>query len=163
MVLPPIIGGVGSLNMLVGLVGPSGAGKGASEAVAKDAFRCTCPLPHDVWAEHRCGQIHTHTAPTNIAPPLRPTDDPDVPPPVLRRDDDPSPHPRLQQHHQSPEAQSASAKCASRHDKAAASEPRPAGPHAGERRPSSALRRGTTRRHRPARGLHGASRQRIDG
>ena len=34
VVLPPIVGGVASLNMLVGLVGPSGKGKGAAWAVA---------------------------------------------------------------------------------------------------------------------------------
>ncbi|MCO4276716.1 bifunctional DNA primase/polymerase [Pseudarthrobacter sp. HLT3-5] len=36
VVLPPIVGGVASLNSFVALVGPSGAGKGASEAVARD-------------------------------------------------------------------------------------------------------------------------------
>lgn len=35
--LPPIIGGKGSLNMFVGLVGPSGAGKGAASGAAADA------------------------------------------------------------------------------------------------------------------------------
>lgn len=38
VVLPPLIGGVGSLNLFAALVGPSGAGKGASEAAARDAF-----------------------------------------------------------------------------------------------------------------------------
>lgn len=33
---PPILGGYGSLNLLVGLVGSSGAGKGASQAVARE-------------------------------------------------------------------------------------------------------------------------------
>ncbi len=37
--LPPTIGGDASLNLFVGLVGPSGGGKGAAEAAAKDALR----------------------------------------------------------------------------------------------------------------------------
>lgn len=36
--LPPIIGGRGSLNLFVGLVGTSGSGKGAAEAVAAEAI-----------------------------------------------------------------------------------------------------------------------------
>lgn len=36
VVLPPIVGGVASLNLFVGLVGPSGAGKGAATAVAAE-------------------------------------------------------------------------------------------------------------------------------
>jgi len=36
VVLPPIVGGVASLNIFVGLVGPSGAGKGAATAVAAE-------------------------------------------------------------------------------------------------------------------------------
>lgn len=36
--LPPIIGGPGSLNLFVALVGPSGTGKGAAEAVASHAY-----------------------------------------------------------------------------------------------------------------------------
>lgn len=36
VVLPPIVGGVASLNLLVGLVGPSGKGKGAAWAVAAE-------------------------------------------------------------------------------------------------------------------------------
>jgi hypothetical protein len=43
VVLPPLIGGVGSLNLFAALVGPSGAGKGASESAARDAFH---------WPEH---------------------------------------------------------------------------------------------------------------
>lgn len=34
VVLPPIVGGAASLNLFVGLVGPSGSGKGAAERVA---------------------------------------------------------------------------------------------------------------------------------
>lgn len=36
VVLPPIVGGPASLNLFVGLVGPSGAGKGAATAVAAE-------------------------------------------------------------------------------------------------------------------------------
>ncbi|WP_167465807.1 bifunctional DNA primase/polymerase [Nocardia brasiliensis] len=36
--LPPLIGGRGSLNLFVALVGPSGGGKGASESAATDLF-----------------------------------------------------------------------------------------------------------------------------
>jgi hypothetical protein len=36
--LPPIVGGKSSLNLFVGLVGPSGSGKGAAESVATDAL-----------------------------------------------------------------------------------------------------------------------------
>lgn len=36
--LPPIIGGYASLNLFVGIVGPSGAGKGAAFAVAREAL-----------------------------------------------------------------------------------------------------------------------------
>lgn len=38
VVLPPLIGGPGSLNLFVALVGPSGAGKGAAESAAADAI-----------------------------------------------------------------------------------------------------------------------------
>jgi hypothetical protein len=38
VVLPPLIGGYGSLNMFVALVGASGVGKGATEAAAIDAI-----------------------------------------------------------------------------------------------------------------------------
>ncbi|WP_222267413.1 hypothetical protein [Modestobacter marinus] len=36
--LPPLVGGPGSLNLFVALVGPSGAGKGAARAAAEDAL-----------------------------------------------------------------------------------------------------------------------------
>lgn len=39
VVLPPIIGGEASLNLFLGLVGPSGGGKGAAESAASDAIR----------------------------------------------------------------------------------------------------------------------------
>lgn len=38
VVLPPLTGGVASLNLFVGLIGLSGAGKGAAEAAAADAI-----------------------------------------------------------------------------------------------------------------------------
>lgn len=37
-VLPPTVGGHASLNLFLGLVGPSGGGKGAAEAAARDAL-----------------------------------------------------------------------------------------------------------------------------
>ena len=37
-VLPPLVGGEMSLNLFVGIVGPSGAGKGAAESAAADAI-----------------------------------------------------------------------------------------------------------------------------
>lgn len=37
VVLPPIVGSYASLNLFVGLVGPSGSGKGAAESVAAEA------------------------------------------------------------------------------------------------------------------------------
>jgi hypothetical protein len=42
--LPPVIGGQSSLNLFVGLVGPSGSGKGAAEAVARDAITLGGPI-----------------------------------------------------------------------------------------------------------------------
>lgn len=42
VVLPPIVGGQASLNLFVGLVGPSGSGKGAAERTAADCLY----LPH---------------------------------------------------------------------------------------------------------------------
>lgn len=46
VVLPPIVGSVGSLNAFVALVGPSGAGKGAAESAASELFR----WPTDVFS-----------------------------------------------------------------------------------------------------------------
>jgi hypothetical protein len=43
IVLPPTIGGRASLNLFVGIVGPSGAGKGASAAAAEHAIAITEP------------------------------------------------------------------------------------------------------------------------
>ena len=45
VVLPPLIGGNGSLNTFVALVGPSGSGKGAAERAARDAV----VLPQEVY------------------------------------------------------------------------------------------------------------------
>lgn len=44
VVLPPTIGGVGSLNMFCALVGPSGSGKGAAESAAADAVLFDDPI-----------------------------------------------------------------------------------------------------------------------
>ncbi len=44
VVIPPIIGGPASLNSFLALVGPSGAGKGASEAVAAEALITPCDI-----------------------------------------------------------------------------------------------------------------------
>lgn len=46
--LPPIVGGKASLNLFVGLVGPSGSGKGAAEAVAADALQVGFITTHNV-------------------------------------------------------------------------------------------------------------------
>ncbi|MDO5068406.1 MAG: hypothetical protein Q4D96_14100 [Propionibacteriaceae bacterium] len=61
VVLPPTVGGVGSLNLLVGLVGPSGAGKGASEAAAADA--CTWPMLHTAPLGSGEGITHAYAHP----------------------------------------------------------------------------------------------------
>uniref|UniRef100_A0AAU8B0R3 Polymerase/primase n=1 Tax=Dulem virus 32 TaxID=3145750 RepID=A0AAU8B0R3_9CAUD len=61
IVLPPTVGGVGSLNLLVGLVGPSGAGKGASEAAASDA--CTWPMLHSAPLGSGEGITHAYAHP----------------------------------------------------------------------------------------------------
>ena len=46
--LPPIVGGKASLNLFVGLVGPSGSGKGAAEAVSADAVHVGYITSHNV-------------------------------------------------------------------------------------------------------------------
>ncbi|NNG20514.1 hypothetical protein HJ590_13245 [Naumannella sp. ID2617S] len=45
VVLPPLIGGPGSLNLFLAIVGPSGVGKGATEAAATDGIH----QPHDIY------------------------------------------------------------------------------------------------------------------
>ena len=37
-VLPPLVGGVGTMNLFVALVGPSGSGKGAAHSAAEEAL-----------------------------------------------------------------------------------------------------------------------------
>lgn len=48
VVLPPTIGGEASLNLFVGLVAPSGGGKGAAEACADDAVKIDGGL-YETW------------------------------------------------------------------------------------------------------------------
>lgn len=48
VVLPPLIGGHASLNLFIALVGPSGSGKGASEAAADHAI----DLPDHIHVSH---------------------------------------------------------------------------------------------------------------
>lgn len=50
--LPPLIGGRGSLNAFIAIVGPSGVGKGAAEAAAQDCIR---------WPDTPDGPLHTVT------------------------------------------------------------------------------------------------------
>lgn len=47
-VLPPIVGGDASLNLFVGIVGPSGAGKGVAEAAGADAVKVD-EDKFDIW------------------------------------------------------------------------------------------------------------------
>jgi hypothetical protein len=44
--LPPIVGGLGSLNLFLAVVGDSGMGKGASVAAARDAVHLPIDAPH---------------------------------------------------------------------------------------------------------------------
>lgn len=44
--LPPIVGGLGSLNLFLAVVGDSGMGKGASVAAARDAVHLPLDTPH---------------------------------------------------------------------------------------------------------------------
>ena len=64
IVLPPIIGGVGSLNLLLSLVGPSGAGKGASEAAAADCL--TWPAQHTAPLGSGEGITHAYARPRPV-------------------------------------------------------------------------------------------------
>lgn len=52
VVLPPLVGGHASLNLFVGIVGPSGGGKGATESAADDCITFTTP---DVAETHPVG------------------------------------------------------------------------------------------------------------
>lgn len=80
VVLPPIIGGVGSLNLLLSLVGPSGAGKGASEAAAADCL--TWPRLHTAPLGSGEGITHAYARPR----------------PKKKGDPDPDPDPLVWEH-----------------------------------------------------------------
>ena len=58
--LPPIIGGKASLNMFVGLVGPSGSGKGAAEAVAAEAVDVGHITSHNVGSGEGIAHGYKH-------------------------------------------------------------------------------------------------------
>jgi len=58
--LPPIIGGKASLNMFVGLVGPSGSGKGAAEAVAAEAIDVGYITSHNVGSGEGIAHGYKH-------------------------------------------------------------------------------------------------------
>lgn len=58
--LPPIIGGRASLNLFVGLVGPSGSGKGAAEAVAADALQVGYIVSHNVGSGEGIAHGYMH-------------------------------------------------------------------------------------------------------
>lgn len=81
IMLPPIIGAPASLNLFVGLVGPSGGGKGACEGASRDAVKFT---------EYNGIPIFTPELPPGsgegIARTIRPAD---------TKDDEPNPVPRV--------------------------------------------------------------------
>lgn len=58
--IPPIIGGKASLNMFVGLVGPSGSGKGAAEAVAAEAIDVGYITSHNVGSGEGIAHGYKH-------------------------------------------------------------------------------------------------------
>jgi hypothetical protein len=58
--LPPIVGGKASLNLFVGLVGPSGSGKGAAEAVAADALQTRYITCHNVGSGEGIAHGYMH-------------------------------------------------------------------------------------------------------
>lgn len=60
--LPPIVGGKASLNLFVGLVGPSGSGKGAAEAVAADALGVGHIVSHNVGSGEGIAHGYMHRA-----------------------------------------------------------------------------------------------------
>lgn len=60
--LPPIVGGKASLNLFVGLVGPSGSGKGAAEAVAADALQVGYITSHNVGSGEGIAHGYMHRA-----------------------------------------------------------------------------------------------------
>lgn len=61
VVLPPIIGGDASLNFFLGIVGPSGGGKGAAESAAKDLLAVGAGGRNLVEAGVGSGEGITHT------------------------------------------------------------------------------------------------------
>lgn len=64
VVLPPIVGGVASLNLLVGLVGPSGKGKGAAWAVAEEYLGVKGKFPmEEVGTSQGIDSCFTETTP----------------------------------------------------------------------------------------------------
>lgn len=64
VVLPPIVGGVASLNLLVGLVGPSGKGKGAAWAVAEEYLDARGKFPmEEVGTSQGIDSCFTETSP----------------------------------------------------------------------------------------------------
>lgn len=58
--LPAIVGGRASLNLFVGLVGRSGSGKGAAEAVAADAIRMDPIVSHNVGSGEGIAHGYMH-------------------------------------------------------------------------------------------------------
>jgi hypothetical protein len=58
--LPPIVGGKASLNLFVGLVGPSGSGKGAAEAVAAEAVNVGYIESHNVGSGEGIAHGYKH-------------------------------------------------------------------------------------------------------
>lgn len=61
VVLPPIIGGDASLNFFLGIVGPSGGGKGAAESAAKDLLAVGAGGRNLIEAGVGSGEGITHT------------------------------------------------------------------------------------------------------
>lgn len=58
--IPPIIGGKASLNLFVGLVGPSGSGKGAAEQVAAEALDVGHLVSHNVGSGEGIAHGYKH-------------------------------------------------------------------------------------------------------
>lgn len=58
--LPPIVGSKASLNVFIGLVGPSGSGKGAAEAVAADAIHVGYIESHNVGSGEGIAHGYMH-------------------------------------------------------------------------------------------------------
>lgn len=64
--LPPIVGGKASLNLFVGLVGPSGSGKGAAEAVAAEAITVPYIESHNVGSGEGIAHGYKHREKGNL-------------------------------------------------------------------------------------------------